>query len=148
MIPKMRLKSIAVKRLVDAKVLLNNKRYFASVYIAGYCLELVLKYRIAKIMQFNKGFPENKTEFNSYYLDTRKVLLHNTIRELRDIRNHDLSKLLHYSGEEVKVLSRLNVEWEDVKNWSPEMRYSDFNIKKQKAVIFLKSVRVILNELL
>lgn len=147
MITKPVLKKLAENRLTDAKVLLNNRRYFAAIYLAGYSLELVLKYRICMLLKFNNGFPEDKLEFNSYYLSTTKGLLQNTVRELKDIRHHNLSKLLRYSGEQVNIESKFTSDLIIVKDWTPEMRYSINTIRKQKAVNFLKSAKVIVDEL-
>ncbi|MGN6435949.1 MAG: hypothetical protein ACTHMM_05420 [Agriterribacter sp.] len=148
MIAKPTLKKLVDKRLIDAKVLLDNRRYFTSVYIAGYTLELALKYRICKIMQFTKGFPENKVEFDIYYADAKKVLLRTTIKELRDIRHHKLITLLRYSGHQFNVETNFMSEWNVVKDWSPEMRYIDRVIRKQRASDFFKNVRVIIKEIL
>jgi len=148
MIPKPVLKALIQKRLDDAKVLLKNRRYSATIYISGYALELALKYRICLLMKFTNGFPESRDEFNSYYSNTRKVLLRNTIRELRDIRHHDLQILIRYSGEQVNIETSFSTEWNYVKHWNPEMRYVNSIIRKQRASDFLKNIRVIVNEIL
>ena len=148
MISKPTLKILVNKRLLDSKVLLNNRRYFASIYLAGHALELALKYRISRIMKFDSGFPENRTEFDAYYLDTRKVLLRTTIRELRDIRHHKLPLLLRYSGEQVNIEHNFTAEWNFVKNWDPEMRYTNPVIRMQRAMDFLKNCRTIINEII
>jgi hypothetical protein len=147
MIAKSTLKILLRKRLLDSKVLLANRRYFASIYIAGYALELALKYRICSMMQFNRGFPESKAEFNTYYSDTRKVLLRTTIREIRDIRHHKLSLLLRYSGEQVNIEKNFTSAWDCIKNWNPEMRYTDPVVRKQKARDFLTNCRIVINEI-
>ena len=148
MIPKPTLKGLITKRLTDARVLLNNRRYSAAIYMSGYALELALKYRICRLMKFTGGFPENRPEFDFYYLDARKVLLRSTIRELRDIRHHNLPVLLRYSGEQVNIELNFAVEWNYVKNWNPEMRYLNSIVTKQKAIDFLKFTRVIINEII
>ncbi len=147
MIAKATLKILVQKRLFDSKVLLSNRRYFASVYLMGYALELALKYRICCLMKFNKGFPENRAEFNNYYSDASKVLLRTTIRELRDIRHHELSLLLRYSGEQVLIEKTFASEWKLVENWNPIMRYTNPVIRKQKATDFLKSCKTIINHI-
>ena len=133
--------------MLDSKVLLANRRYFASIYIAGYALELALKYRICRMMQFNRGFPESKAEFNAYYSDTGKVLLRTTIREIRDIRHHKLPLLLRYSGEQVNIERNFTSAWECIKYWNPGMRYTDPVVRKHKARDFLTSCRIIINEI-
>ena len=148
MISKAVLKSLIVRKLEDARVLLNNERYSAAIYISGYALELALKYRICRLMKFTAGFPENKLDFNLYYSDTKKLLLRSTIRELRDIRHHNLPVLLRYSGEQVNIETHFIQEWNFVKDWSPEMRYDNSIVRKQKAKDFLKYVSDIINEIL
>ncbi len=148
MIPKPVLKSLITRRIEDSKVLLNNHRYPATVYMSGYALELALKYRISSLMKLNAGFPENKTEFNLYHTDTKKVTLRNNINELRDIRHHKLAVLLRYSGEQVNIETHFGTAWDFVKDWSPEMRYSNSIVRKQKAEDFLKYVRIIVNEIM
>jgi len=148
MIPRPTLKKLISKRLIDAKVLLNNRRYFASIYIAGYALELTLKYRITKLMKFSRGFPENKYEYNEYHSDTAKSILRTAIRDLSDIRHHNLPGLLHYSGEQVNVETNYSSEWNYVKGWNPAMRYTNPIIRKQRAQDFLKYTRSIINGIL
>lgn len=148
MIIKPVIKSLINHRLNDAKVLLNNRRYAAAIYMAGYALELALKFSICRIMKFKNGFPENKTEFNIYYSDAKKVLLRSTIREIRDIRHHKLPILLRYSGEQINVETNFASDWNKVKDWDPEMRYMNNIIRMQRAHDFLKSTRLIINQIL
>ncbi len=148
MIAKPTIKALVNKRLDDARILLNNRRYAATIYMSGYALELSLKYRICRIMKFTNGFPENKAEFNIYYFDTTKTFLRSTIRELRDIRHHNLPILLRYSGEQINIETNFIADWDIVKDWNPEMRYLNKIIRRQKAQDFLKSIRVIVNEIL
>jgi hypothetical protein len=141
MISKPVIKSLVARRLGDSKVLLKNRRYPAAIYLCGYALELALKYRICRLMKFDLGFPENKTEFDLYYSDTRKIFLRSTIRELRDIRHHKLPVLLRYSGEQVNIESHFPSEWNYVKDWNPEMRYVNQVIRKQRATDFMRFYR-------
>ncbi|MCE2501278.1 MAG: hypothetical protein J4G13_10515 [Dehalococcoidia bacterium] len=41
----------------------------------------------------------------------------------RPLRVHDLNMLILYSGREAYVLSHLEIQWNNVKDWKPEMRY-------------------------
>ena len=148
MITKPTIKALIKRRLDDARILLNNRRYSATIYMSGYALELTLKYRICRIMKFSNGFPENKAEFDIYYFDTTKTFLRSTIRELRDIRHHKLPVLLRYSGEQLNIETNFTLDWDVVKDWNPEMRYINNIIRRQKANDFLKSTRAIINELL
>ena len=148
MIAKPTIKALVNKRLDDARILLNNRRYSATIYMSGYALELALKYRICRIMKFTNGFPENRTEFDIYYFDTTKTFLRSTIRELRDIRHHKLPILLRYSGEQINIETNFITDWDIVKDWNPEMRYLNNIIRRQKAQDFLISIRAIVNEIL
>lgn len=148
MIPKQVLKKLITKRLADSKVLLENRRYSAAIYLGGYALELALKFRICQIMRFNRGFPETKSEFNTYYSDTRRTRLRSTIKELRDIRHHQLSMLLRYSGEQFTIETSHSAAWEVVKYWDPEMRYTNPMIRKQKAADFLRNCRSIIHAIM
>src|SRR5437867_12854096 len=98
MISKKILRELIGQKLKDTDVLIANRRYAAAVYIAGYALELALKLKICKIFKFAQEFPENKGEFGIYQNSFRsQKLLANAITQIKDIRNHDLSKLLFYS---------------------------------------------------
>ncbi len=148
MITKPAIKTLIRKRLGDSRILLINKRYPATIYMAGYALELALKYSICRIMKFSKGFPETKAEFEIYFDDTAKTLLRSTIKQLRDIRHHKLQYLLFYSGEKINIQNNFLRDWDNVKEWNPAMRYNNDIVKRQKADDFLKSIRNITNELL
>lgn len=144
MISKPSLKALIIRWLGDAKVLLKNRRYPAAIYLAGYGIELALKYRICKIMEFTRGFPENKSEFNKYYQNARKTILRETMRSLWDIRHHNLPILLRYSGKQVNIEAHFNAEWEVIKNWNPEMRYTSNTIRKHTASDFFKSASAVI----
>jgi AbiV family abortive infection protein len=145
MISKPDLKFLIIRYLKDAEALLNNRRYASAIYLAGYALELALKYRICKIMIFSRGFPENKNEFDKYFSDTKKTLMRSAIRELRDIRHHELRRLLHYSGEDHNVHANFSVEWNIVNGWSPEMRYKTTIVRKAKCEIFFNAAGRLIN---
>jgi HEPN domain-containing protein len=148
MLLKQDLKKISKNRLEDSNVLLQNKRYSAAMYLAGYAIELMLKLKICHVFRFNRGFPENRLEFNAYKdAAASESLLHTTIRRLEQIKNHNLSELLRYSGEEVKILGHFSEEWAVVESWRPEQRYSASVIRKGVAVGFIKSCKMILQNL-
>ena len=93
MISKQDLKEIALSKLVDAKVLFKSNRHDSSLYLIGYSIELALKFKICKILRLDEGFPENKSEFE-VYIKSSDNDLGNEIKDLREIRNHNLQKLL------------------------------------------------------
>lgn len=141
------LRALVTKRLGDANVLLYNRRYAAAVYIGGYALEIALKYRICKLMQFGRGFPENKMELAAYWI-SRKASLRHTIKELKEIKHHDLIKLLRYSGKQINIEKYFAAQWNQVKFWNPQIRYSNSIVTRQQAVDFLKCTRLLINEIL
>lgn len=142
------LRKIAQNRLKDSNVLLQNKRYSAAVYLAGYAIELMLKLKICRLLRFKRGFPENEVEFNAYKATAGGAsLLSTTITKLRQIKNHNLADLLNYSGKEVAILAKCPGEWAGISSWSPNQRYSTRIIRKATAVEFIRNCKIILKNL-
>lgn len=106
MISRRHLRSIATARLRDARVLLRARRYDGAVYLCGYAVEIALKARICRALGW-PDFPEDNREFEGY----------------QSLRTHRLDVLLHFSGKEVRVKTRMMAEWSLVEMWRPEMRY-------------------------
>ena len=149
MISKPTLRELVNLHVRDAEVLLQNRRYHSSIYLAGYAIEVALKYKICRMYFFTKGFPETKAEFESYYpAKGSKKHLRQAIKTVQEIRNHDLSKLLFYSGSEVKIKLNLFNEWNLIATWKPEMRYHIDTIRKAEAQSNLVAIRKILKEIL
>ncbi|WP_420147408.1 hypothetical protein, partial [Spirosoma sp.] len=107
MLLKSELKRIASARLDDAEALFLAGRFDGAAYLCGYVIEITLKLRICRTMQWD-GFPESRKEFEG----------------LLSFKTHDLDTLLHVSGIENKVKQFYFLEWSTVKVWSPESRYS------------------------
>lgn len=149
MIAKTTLKALVKQKLKDADVLAANRRYSAAVYIVGYALELTLKLKICHIFAFTQGFPEDKAEFIGYRngLSNQRILA-NAITQIRDIRNHDLNKLLFYSGVEYTVKLRLLNEWNRVSSWDPEVRYKVQKVLKKEAVATITAVKKLIQFIL
>lgn len=143
MISKQNLKEIAFSKLADAKVLFKSNRYDSSLYLIGYSIELALKSKICKILRLDKGFPENKTEFE-IYIENSDNDLGNEIKDLREIRNHNLQKLLYYSGQEFTIKAELLDEWTNISYWNPELRYTIEIGDKNFNDLVIKSVEKIL----
>ncbi|MEO8146717.1 MAG: hypothetical protein ABI723_03715 [Bacteroidia bacterium] len=149
MISKPVLRELVTHRLRDAEALFAKKRYRGAIYMSGYAIEIALKYKICKLYLFSKGFPENKVEFQSYYNVTGiKKQLRQTIKSVQEIKNHDLSKLLFYSGSELRVKSKTLIEWHLIATWNPEMRYANTLIRKSEAQNKLSAVKSLLKEIL
>jgi hypothetical protein len=62
MLLKSDLKRIASARLADAEALFLANRLDGAAYLCGYVIEITLKLRICKTMQW-LGFPESRKEF-------------------------------------------------------------------------------------
>ena len=122
MILQQHLREIAECKLECSKLLFNSRKYDTSLYLVGYSIEIALKFKICKILRLNSGFPETKLEFNNY-ISQNDNDLGTQIKYLKDIRNHDLQKLLFYSGQEYSVKLRLLDEWTHFSYWNPELRY-------------------------
>jgi hypothetical protein len=149
MISKKNLRVLIEQRLKDADILLANRRYAAGIYISGYALELTLKLKICKIFKFATGFPENKAEFLFYQSNAKsQPLLAGTIRQIKDIRNHDLEKLLYYSGVEYQVKLNFLSEWNTAVSWNPEIRYKLSKILKKEAEIKVEAIKMIIQNIL
>lgn len=149
MISKKDLRELVDQKLKDANILITNRRYASAIYIAGYALELALKLKICNIFNFVQGFPENKTEF-IFYLNSAKSqpLLACTITQIKDIRNHDLNKLLFYSGVEVHIKLNFLNEWNLAVSWDPEMRYKIQKVHKKEAVNKVTAIKTIVQNIL
>lgn len=94
MIAKTELRKLANARLHDAKTLFSAKRYDGAVYICGYVIELGLKLRICKTLNWD-GFPSTNREFNDF----------------RSFKTHNLDVLLALSGIEEKIKTEYLTEW-------------------------------------
>ena len=108
-------KKMARKRLIDAKTLLNQRRYSGAYYLCGYVVECGLKACIAK--QTKKfDFPPG----------------HNAIK---GIYTHDLSLLVKSAGLKLKLdkdfekKPRLQRNWAIVKDWKETSRYEPVLLK-------------------
>ena len=99
-------------------------------------------------MMLRKGFPENKVEFQDYFVGSTGAAIHGVIRKLRDIRNHDLEKLLLFSGEEFFISTKLAEEWNLIRVWNPAMRYRLRTIRKDRCKFFLQACVRIINKII
>ena len=106
MIPRAELRKLARTRLKDAEVLLQSNRYDGAIYLCGYAIELALKARICRALNW-PDFPETSAEF----------------RELQTFKTHNLDTLLRLSAIESKIKSKYLAEWSIVAAWEPELRY-------------------------
>ena len=149
MISKRILRELIDQKLKDADALIAKRRYATAIYIAGYAIELALKLKICRIFKFVQGFPENKVEFSVYQNSVKsQQLLLGAITQIKDIRNHDLNKLLFYSGVEYQIrLNYLN-EWNLIVSWNPEMRYQMQKVLKKEALSKVNAIKLLIQNIL
>lgn len=107
MISVAELDSIAKARLEDAKALLQTGRYDGAAYVCGYAVEVALKARICRSLNW-PDFPSTAGEFQSY----------------RSFQTHDLDVLLRLSGQEAKIRQQYFAPWNVVSVWNPDLRYN------------------------
>lgn len=97
MINEPELKKIADERLKDAEALLLAGRYDGAIYLGGYVVELALKSRICRTLNW-KGFPQTRSEFQKYL----------------SFKTHDLDVLLSLAGAEDSIKTGYFAEWSAV----------------------------------
>ncbi|RYY07214.1 MAG: hypothetical protein EOP43_03925 [Sphingobacteriaceae bacterium] len=143
------LKELIKQKLTDAAILQKNDRYDTAVYIAGYAIEMALKLKICKLFKLNQGFPENKHEFNIYQKNVQsQILLAGAITQIKDIKHHELSKLLFFSGVEYQIRLKFLDEWNLVAIWNPEMRYRYPDLSKTNCLTRLEATRILIENIL
>ncbi len=108
MISEQSLYDLAKCRFEEAKILVSNNKADGAVYLCGYAIELMLKRRIVRILEWD-GFPENRPEFEGK----------------QSFKSHNLSLLLVLSGMEKKIQSddSLYAKWQIAGAWDSEIRY-------------------------
>ena len=98
--------AIARARLDDVEVLLENDRADGAEYLCGYAIELALKARICRTLNWT-GFPQTRKEFENF----------------ASFKTHKLEVLLSLSGQEQRIKTDHLWEWSAVEKWDPEARY-------------------------
>jgi HEPN domain-containing protein len=98
--------AIARARLEDVAVLLSNTRTDGAEHLCGYAVELALKARICRTLNW-PGFPETRSEFQDF----------------ASFRTHKLVVLLSLTGQEERIKREHLFEWSAVEKWDPESRY-------------------------
>lgn len=130
MISRTELKKLARARLVDSKVLYEERRYDGAVYLSGYAIELALKARICRTLKWAE-FPLSTKEFESY----------------KSLRTHNLDVLLSLSGIESKIKAGYFTEWSVIATWDPEVRYKSTKAKRTDALAMIDAVERLLRVL-
>ncbi len=70
---RQKLQELAITRLEDARILLENERYSAARYLAGYAVECGLKACIA-LQTLQHEFPDRKRVNKSYSHDLEQLI--------------------------------------------------------------------------
>lgn len=95
------------EKLKDAEALVTAKRYDSALYLCGFAVELALKARVCRTL--------NWTEF---------PLAANEFKGRGSLRTHKLEYLLPFTGLEADLKKQYMNEWSSVGDaWNPEMRY-------------------------
>jgi len=113
MIPVAELDRIAAARLDDAEALFAASRYDGAVYVCGYAVEIGLKAKICRTLNWAE-FPSTNSEFQAY----------------RSFRTHELDVLLRLSGQEARIKQQYFASWNAVAVWKVESRYSSIGTVK------------------
>ena len=109
MITRSELKKLVKRRLGDAHVLMQGRRYESAYYIAGYAVECAIKACIAR--QFRRNTIPDRQLVNQTY-------------------KHDFEGLLKTAGlfDELRgdagISPGLGSSWNVIKDWKPDVRYS------------------------
>lgn len=88
-------------KYADAKYLFAQNSYANCYYLCGYCVELALKYRIAKYLKW----PD-------FHLSSDE----------KSLKSHDLDLLLRFTGI---VGLNATADWSIVKDWNESIRYAN-----------------------
>ncbi|WEK36725.1 MAG: hypothetical protein P0Y53_04350 [Candidatus Pseudobacter hemicellulosilyticus] len=131
-------------RMKDARVLADKRRFLAAVYIAGYAVELALKYRICLHLQFEYGFPETKAELVSELTNVNRSAEIRFSVTLPELKSHNFEGLSEISMVNIILENTVPKEWKLVNTWVPAIRYQKKRFTEKQAAIFLKAAERII----
>jgi hypothetical protein len=114
MISVAELDNIARARIEDAQALLTAGRFDGATYLCGYAVELALKARICRTLNWTE-FPSTGSEFQAY----------------RSFQTHDLDVLLRLSGQGPRIMQNHFPLWNAVARWTVESRYNAVAVVQQ-----------------
>lgn len=144
------LKHLSAQKFKDALVLHLNNRSSGSIYMVGYSLEFMLKRKISLTLNFSNEFPETASELNSYANQLNNFnTLHTGAQlvQISQIRNHKLNELLIFSGVESRIKNHYLNDWKRILPWNPENRYKRHRYTKNQTGDFIRSAKVILQQI-
>ena len=90
-----------------AKLLRTRRSYGIAVYLCGYAVEIALKARICRTLNWTRGFPQKPEEFKAK----------------NSLKTHDLEGLLDFTGIQARIKLNYFADWAIVNKWNPEQRY-------------------------
>lgn len=116
-------RKLAVIRLNEAKVLLDNRKYCGAYYLCGYALECGLKACISKKIKRSQ-FPDLKFVRESWVHDLSQLVKQAALSDDRD--------------KKMKLDKQFAANWGVVKDWNESSRYKKY--AKKDAADFYHAV--------
>lgn len=127
-------------RVAEAEILLANEKYDAASYLCGYAVEWALKKKISERFGWSEYPPPTHTAG-----ERTKALCDDTNQELYNklVKVHKLTQLLCLSGITEDDMTRFDLyrDWEVVKEWNPENRYTIGPVNLQEAQDMIEAVK-------
>ena len=105
-------------RLMEAKLLLDQKDWDGAYYLSGYAVEFALKIRIIADLMKSDGFPDKRLAENFY--------------------RHDLSILRKAADleDEMNQDAALRIIWVTVKDWNEQSRYQIGRTEEEARLLY------------
>lgn len=131
MLTAQNLYDLAKSRYDEAKILLDNHKPDGAVYLCGYAMELILKWKIIKTLEWD-GYPEYRREFEGY----------------TSFKVHNLDILLRLSGLEKKIQADNGAfaRWQIARTWNSEYRYREIGaISEEEAKDIIEATKQTIN---
>lgn len=119
---------IADLRLKEAKILFENECFDGCIYLAGYCVELLLKAKIAKLLDLDNLFV-------SFGRD-----------KVKPFKIHKLTDLVLYAGLHKQIAEEVDETFKRywsllITEWSKDLRYEKCgNCSRNKAKNFIEAI--------
>ena len=113
-------RALALARLREAKLLLANGEYSGAYYLGGYVIECALKACIAKHTRRHE-FPDRRRAEKSWKHELGEL-----------VGAAELSPSLQADS---KSDARFRANWDVVKEWTAESRYSNWDQERAKELI-------------
>lgn len=114
------IKTLAMGKYVDAQCLYDNGRYDSSYYIAGYCVELLIKSKVCRTLGIEDFFD----------FENRNKLFKDEGAMNKAFKVHNLTQLIVLSGiysefqKELKDNIDFKGAWSIIDEWNEGARYS------------------------